>query len=199
MKIDHNINEAHRISGTYSYETNDGEDGEALWPEHSYGGIVLRKPQTFTATLTSTLRPTLLNEFRVGVSRTATATYTWSRNLGRTGDITDYRDWSADYRLQGSHRSHQLNVNGNYTLPFGASGFILRDVHGALRKTVEGWSLGWILSLTSGPPMSISGMNSLWANGSMNLVRPDLWDNKGGKAEWSWEDNDGYYCRNGKK
>ena len=125
------------------------------------------------------------------------ATYTWSRNLGTpelldTG-YTDYRDMGSDYWLLGSHRSHQFNVNGNYTLPFGANGFIFRDAQGAFKKALEGWGLGWILSMNSGSPMSITGSNTLWANGRMNLVRPDLWDNKAGKSEWSWEDNNGYY------
>ena len=36
--------------------------------ESGYGGYLDRKPQTFTATLTSTLKPTLLNEFRFGLA-----------------------------------------------------------------------------------------------------------------------------------
>ena len=71
VKIDHNINAAHRLSGTYSYESNYSSGAEPTWP-NAFGGAVVRKPQTFTTTLTSTLRPTLLNEFRVGLSRTET-------------------------------------------------------------------------------------------------------------------------------
>jgi hypothetical protein len=121
------------------------------------------------------------------------ATYTWSRNLGRADTVTDYRDMGADYWLLASHRSHQFNVNGNYTLPFGANGFFFRDAQGAFKKVIEGWNLGWIASITSGPPMSITGNNTLWGNGGMDLVKPDLWDNKAGKAEWNWEDVDGHF------
>jgi hypothetical protein len=76
VKIDHNISSAHRVSGTYSYETDNGEDAYRVWPQEygGYGGLVDRQPQTFTSTLTSTLKPTLLNEFRVGLSRTRTHT-----------------------------------------------------------------------------------------------------------------------------
>ena len=72
FKIDHNLNSEHRLSGTYSYEVNRGEDGERTWPAeyNSFGGMISRKPQTFQVNLTSTLRPTLLNELRVGLSRT---------------------------------------------------------------------------------------------------------------------------------
>jgi hypothetical protein len=69
----------------------------------------------------------------------------------------------------------------------------LRNASGVLKKAVDGWGLGWILALSSGAPFGLTGVNTLWANGALDLVRPDLWDNKAGKAEWSWEDHDGYY------
>lgn len=72
-KVDHNFNDRHRFSGTYTFESNDGEDAYKSWP-NGYGGAVIRKPQRFTTSFTSTLRPTLLNEFRFGLSRTATHT-----------------------------------------------------------------------------------------------------------------------------
>jgi len=74
VKLDHNLSSAHRLSGTYSYERSfsDGE-GEPTWPKpNGYGGAIDRKPQTFTGTLTSTLKPTLLNEFRMGWPITTT-------------------------------------------------------------------------------------------------------------------------------
>ena len=71
FKIDHNINSAHRLSGTYSYDKTAGEDSYPSWPnEYAFGGVIERRPQSFTATLTSTLGPTLLNEIRFGLSRT---------------------------------------------------------------------------------------------------------------------------------
>jgi hypothetical protein len=70
-KIDHNIGSKHRLSGTYSFEKDlsDGEN-EPTWPSSSngFGGAINRQPQTFTATFTSTLKPTLLNEFRFGLA-----------------------------------------------------------------------------------------------------------------------------------
>ena len=77
FKIDHNINSQHRASGTYSYESSHGVDMEPYWPSeyNAFGGLIDRKPQTFTASLTSTLRPTLLNEFKIGMSRTQSISY----------------------------------------------------------------------------------------------------------------------------
>ena len=69
VKIDHNISNAHRLSGTYTLEKNIGEDGGPVWPENSYIGANWRKPQSLTASLTSTVSPTILNEFRFGFSR----------------------------------------------------------------------------------------------------------------------------------
>ena len=69
VKLDHNLSAAHRISGTYTWEKNIGEDGGPVWPENSYIGANWRKPQSLTSSLTSTITPTLLNEFRFGLSR----------------------------------------------------------------------------------------------------------------------------------
>ena len=78
FKIDHNINNDHRLSGTYTRESFYVDDGYAHWPKEygGYGGGITRKPQTFLVSLTSTLRPTLLNEARVGLSQTDTWTLT---------------------------------------------------------------------------------------------------------------------------
>ncbi len=70
VKIDHNLSQKHRLSGTFSYERS-GSDGaeEATWPPpNGYSGFIDRRPKTITAALTSTLRPTLLNEFRFGIA-----------------------------------------------------------------------------------------------------------------------------------
>ena len=109
VKIDHNLSQQHRLSGTYSYEK-DGSNGENenTWPvDHpGFGGYLQRKPQTFTVSLTSTLKPTLLNEFRFGLA------YNYNRTMSplnnpETGDaarefltqITS--DWAADAPWKG--------------------------------------------------------------------------------------------------
>jgi hypothetical protein len=72
IRADHNFNSRHRGSAVYMYETNRGDDAQKTMPEpYSYGGTVNRKPQTLSVTLTSTLKPSLLNEFRLGFMRTS--------------------------------------------------------------------------------------------------------------------------------
>ena len=131
-----------------------------------------------------TLRPTRGLNFQ--------ATWTWSRALGASS-ITDYRTGydfyeDRDYLLTGQHRSHTLNTYGSWDLPFGANGFLLRDATGFLKKAVEGWQLSWVTQMSTGSPVSVTGSSTLWGRGWPNLVRPDLWDNKAGKAEWTWTD-----------
>ena len=79
VKLDHNVSAKNRLSGTFSYENDDATAAENSWPKPaSYGGTTARKPITFTGNFTSTLRPTLLNEFRVGLA------YNASHNLEPT-------------------------------------------------------------------------------------------------------------------
>ena len=119
------------------------------------------------------------------------ATYTWSRNLG-IQTISDYRDWKADYRLNSQHRSHTFTSNGNYTLPFGPNGLLLRNASGVLKKAVEGWGFGWILTLSTGQPMSLAGNATLWSSGNyVDQVGP--FDTKSGRKEWDSELGNGQY------
>ena len=134
-----------------------------------------------------TLRPTRGLNFQV--------TYTWSRNLLNTGwsDYTqDYKD-GRDYTLGSNHRSHTLNTYGSWELPFGANGFLFRNATGAFKKAIEGWQIGWVSVMASGTPTSVTGQSTLWGRSWPELVRPDLWDDKAGKAIWSDNFIDGYY------
>jgi len=67
VKIDHNLSERQRLSGTLSYEKDSASAAESGWPD-GFAGITPRKPYTFTVALTSTLRPTLLNEAHFGMA-----------------------------------------------------------------------------------------------------------------------------------
>ena len=135
-----------------------------------------------------TLRPTRGLSFQ--------ATYTWSRNLDSqawTNYMEDYRD-GRDYLLSGQHRSHTLNTYGTWELPFGANGFLFRDATGAFKKVIEGWQLSWITAMASGAPLNVTGTSTLWNRSWPDLVRPDLWDDKSGKAAWDDVNNvDGSY------
>jgi hypothetical protein len=131
-----------------------------------------------------TLRPTHGLNFQ--------ATYTWSRNLGNAG-VTDPLNRALDYRLLSNHRSHMLTTYGTYNLPLGPDGYLFRDSSGWVKKVVEGWQLSWISSLTSGVPASVSTVASMWGGSAVDLVRPDLFDAKGGHVTWEPGAREGYF------
>jgi hypothetical protein len=148
FKIDHNINAEHRLSGTYSYERSfsDGEH-EPHWPEanHGFGGFDDRKPQTFTANLTSTLRPTLLNEARYGLAynnnrtgapvenpKTGEALKEFMQEMYSTADIAGWSGLpvmiapgSGIFRFQGGGRigSHFIGGRNEYSDTWGSQDY----------------------------------------------------------------------------
>jgi hypothetical protein len=69
VRMDHILTDAHRLSGSWSWERTDAANNYNQ-TEDGWGGHNWKVPMVLTATLTSTLRPTLLNEFRFGMSRT---------------------------------------------------------------------------------------------------------------------------------
>jgi hypothetical protein len=71
VRIDHNFNDKHRISGTWSWEKDWSDDSFKNWPD-GYGGKNIRRPMVIAAGLVSSLGPTLINEFKFGMSRTGT-------------------------------------------------------------------------------------------------------------------------------
>jgi len=66
LKIDQNFNANHKLAANWSYERNDTYSDVPNWPD-GIPYFTQRYPQVFTANLTSTLSPTLLNEGRFGI------------------------------------------------------------------------------------------------------------------------------------
>ena len=73
FRIDHNFNAAHQLFITGTRESSESDLQIAPWPGPdggwASGGVAFRKPSIYTATLVSTLSPTVLNEFRFGQRR----------------------------------------------------------------------------------------------------------------------------------
>jgi hypothetical protein len=73
-KIDHNFNQRHRLNASYSYEIDKSDDAALpTWPL-GYFGADIRHPQVLGVNFTSTLKNSLLNEARFGLSRTGANT-----------------------------------------------------------------------------------------------------------------------------
>src|SRR5262249_47237791 len=66
LKIDHNFNQNHRLSGTWVRESHYTDNNDlSPWPT-GYNGEIREEPRVRTLNFTSTLTPNLLNEFRYG-------------------------------------------------------------------------------------------------------------------------------------
>jgi hypothetical protein len=69
IRIDYNFNSAHKLYLTATRERVPSEGNHPPFPGSEFIGEVLRLPQVYTAALTSTLSPSILNEFRFGFKR----------------------------------------------------------------------------------------------------------------------------------
>ncbi|HYR86722.1 MAG TPA: TonB-dependent receptor [Terriglobia bacterium] len=69
VKIDHNFNSNHKISGGWSYDRGTADDAYPTWPG-GWGGWNYSRPMVLTTNFTSTLSASLVNEARFGMRRT---------------------------------------------------------------------------------------------------------------------------------
>ena len=69
VRIDHNFNQAHKLSGTYTYEYSYGTANFETLPT-GFRGERFRRPQLLALNFTSTLAANIVNEFRSGNRRT---------------------------------------------------------------------------------------------------------------------------------
>jgi len=74
IKIDQNFNSRQKASFNWTYEKRTSTSSPNIWPD-GFTTDTTRKPQVFTASLTSTLTSSLLNEFRFGLRRTDSISY----------------------------------------------------------------------------------------------------------------------------
>jgi hypothetical protein len=74
FKIDHNFNQNHKLSGTYTYEHSFGTANFETLPT-GFRGQRFRNPQLLALNFTSTLSANIVNEFRSGMRRTGGNSY----------------------------------------------------------------------------------------------------------------------------
>jgi len=74
IKVDHNLNMNHKLSASWTYQNDDSADFVASWPG-GINGATTRRPQVLTATFTSTLSSSMLNEARFGLRREVTGEF----------------------------------------------------------------------------------------------------------------------------
>jgi hypothetical protein len=95
---------------------------------------------------------------------------------------TDPLNRDADYRLATNHRAHEFRMNGTFDLPIGPNKLLFGNSSGVVARVIEGWKMSWTYNAFSGSPSTIGGLNTLYANGTPDVVGP--WDIKGGEVHW---------------
>jgi hypothetical protein len=126
------------------------------------------------------------------------STYTWSKNLGISYAVgstyTNAVDRHADYALLGDTRVHDFRTNGAFALPLGPNKAFFGGSSGVLARFLEDWKAGWIVNVNSGQPISIAAQNTLYANGTADIVGD--FDRKG-KVDFKEGANSGTYFMGG--
>lgn len=94
--------------------------------------------------------------------------YTYSRAINDYGDQSDGESglftamaapyWRLNRGVAGFDRTHNIEIFGNYMLPFGKGQAFLQNGPGAL--ILGGWSLSGSLSRESGTPFTVTGSGS---------------------------------------
>ncbi|MDM7997409.1 MAG: carboxypeptidase-like regulatory domain-containing protein [Acidobacteriota bacterium] len=85
------------------------------------------------------------------------STYTWSKNLGNSGGLAaDPRDLRTGYVLLDSDRPHNWVTYGTFDLPFGPNRLVGTNTHGTLARIIGGWQAGWITTVQSGAPLTLT-------------------------------------------
>jgi hypothetical protein len=139
--------------------------------------FIKASPQLSTATLYENQGYSNYHSFQAQITLRPThgiyfqSTYTWSKNLGNSGGLSpDPRDLGTGYALLSSDRPHNWVTYGTFDLPFGPSRLIGSDTHGALAKAIAGWQIGWITTVQSGAPLSLTANCGLYANCTPDIV-----------------------------
>jgi Carboxypeptidase regulatory-like domain len=84
VKIDHNFTASHKLATQLSYERDDAQTNPPNY-QQGWWGTTARRPLSLAANFSSTLSPSMVNEFRFGLRRT-------SNNLIEAFDSPDVRD-----------------------------------------------------------------------------------------------------------
>ncbi len=165
IRVDHNINDAHRIFGRFSYREQAAIDPPRL-PAPAFGGgglLTALEAQNIAFNYNATISPTMLNEFRFGFSRLPSAfdlvdpSAPSNQSIGLTGLPEPGEPGTALYRVDGftnigppgdtpkvdNLRGYHLSENvlwdrGNHSLKFG---FEYRQMR--IERQPAGWRRGW--------------------------------------------------------
>ena len=114
-----------------------------------------------------------------------TFSYTWSKDLGNTGNYTVPWERHRDYRLGTYSRAHSFRSFGTFSLPIGPNQLLLGNSSGLLARVAEGWQVSWIYNASSGRPLQVASLRAGWYNNSYPiLVDGTSFDASAGRVNW---------------
>ena len=90
VRIDHNFNEKNRISGSWSFQKDHGDDTPKTWPANSWSGGGKSQPQVLTVNFLTNISANLLNEARFGMSRTGSNIYSPAERPENGDELKQY-------------------------------------------------------------------------------------------------------------
>jgi len=115
VKIDHHFNQNNTLTGTFIHESHYSDNNLVqFWPT-GWGGEISEYPKVMTAQLTSTIKPTLLNEFKWG--RRITTLY-WDPAYHSSQNAKEAMDFMTKINGIPIHQSpvlfpsHMINITG---------------------------------------------------------------------------------------
>ena len=114
-------------------------------------------------------------------------TYTWSKNLGISGNATDPTHRNADYTLTANDRRHDFRLNGTAELPIGPNKLFFGNTSGWVARMIERWQTSMIFTWNSGTPTDITAQDMFYDNGTPDIVGPFPF--RSGHVEWNGENN----------
>jgi hypothetical protein len=168
IKIDHHFNQNHRLSGTWIRESHYSDNNLVqFWPT-GWGGEIAEYPKVMTAQLTSTLTPTVLNEFRW--ARRLTTLY-WDPAYHHHAHGKDALDFMTKINGIPIHQrpvlftSHMINIDGGVngdlgntsplstytdTLSWSRGNHALKFGGEFRYASTKGWSAGGLMPTVNG-------------------------------------------------
>ena len=100
--------------------------------------------------------------------------YTFSKTLGDSGSARVQNDYALNKSLLSNDRTHVIQQNFTYQLPFGKQGNFLTHVPTWADEVVGGWQLSSGMTWQSGAPLTFTAVNTLnnYGSATAQLVNP---------------------------